>query len=91
VAQFLLERGANAEAKDRALAVTAIPRYFARVSDKKAAAQAVEQALAEYLSTPAIGVAAWTTIGRLRMEAGDGSAALDAALAAALSLRSSLR
>ena len=26
---------ANAEAKDRALAVTAIPRYFARASDKK--------------------------------------------------------
>jgi predicted Zn-dependent protease len=70
---------ANAEAKDRALAVTAIPRYFARASDKKAAAQAVEQALAEYLSTAAIGVAAWTTIGRLRMDAGDGSAALDAA------------
>jgi len=70
---------ANAEAKDRALAVTAIPRYFARVSDKKGAAQAVEQALAEYLSTAAIGVAAWTTIGRLRMEAGDGSAAMDAA------------
>ena len=70
---------ANAEAKDRALAVTAIPRYFARVSDKKGAAQAVEQALAEYLSTATIGVAAWTTIGRLRMEAGDGSAALDAA------------
>lgn len=70
---------ASAEAKDRALAVTAIPRYFARASDKKAAAQAVEQALAEYLSTAAIGVAAWTTIGRLRMDAGDGSAALDAA------------
>ena len=70
---------ANAEAKDRALAVTAIPRYFARASDKKAAAQAAEQALAEYLSTAAVGVAAWTTIGRLRMEAGDGSAALDAA------------
>ena len=70
---------ANAEAKDRALAVTAIPRYFARASDKKAAALAAEQALAEYLSTAAIGVAAWTTIGRLRMEAGDGSAALDAA------------
>ncbi len=70
---------ANAEAKDRALAVIAIPRYFARVSDKKGAAQAVEQALAEYLSTAAIGVAAWTTIGRLRMEAGDGNAAMDAA------------
>ena len=70
---------ANTEAKDRPLAVTAVPRYFARVSDKKGAAQAVEQALAEYLSTAAVGVAAWTTIGRLRMEAGDGSAALDAA------------
>lgn len=70
---------ANAEAKERAMAVGSIPRLFARASDKKAAAQVVEQALADYLSTPALGVAAWTTIGRMRMEAGDGVSALEAA------------
>ena len=69
----------NAEAKDRAIAIASIPRLFARSSDKKGAAQVVEQALAEYLSTPALGVAAWTTIGRMRMEAGDGNSALEAA------------
>ena len=69
---------ASADAKERALALTVIPRFFARAADKKGAAQAVEQALAEYLSAPATGVAAWTTIGRMRMEAGDGSGALDA-------------
>lgn len=69
---------ASTEAKDRALALTLIPRFFARAADKKGAAQAVEQALAEYLSTPATGVAAWTTIGRMRMEAGDGGSALEA-------------
>jgi len=69
----------NAEAKERAIAIASIPRLFARASDKKGAAQVVEQALAEYLITPALGVAAWTTIGRMRMEAGDGSSALEAA------------
>ena len=69
----------NAEAKDRAIAIASIPRLFARASDKKGAAQVVEQALAEYLITPALGVAAWTTIGRMRMEAGDGNSALEAA------------
>ncbi|MCX7225906.1 MAG: hypothetical protein NT071_09950 [Burkholderiales bacterium] len=72
---------ANAEAKDRALAVTAIPRYFARASDKKAAAQAAEQALAEYLSTAAVGVAAWTTIGGHALDAyAEGPALLARAL-----------
>lgn len=69
----------NAEAKERAIAIGSIPRLFARASDKKGAAQVVEQALAEYLSTPALGVAAWTTIGRMRMEAGDSNGALEAA------------
>ena len=69
----------NAEAKERAIAIASIPRLFARASDKKGAAQVVEQALAEYLSTPALGVAAWTTIGRMRMESGDGNSALEAA------------
>ncbi len=70
---------ANTDAKDRAAAISAIPRYFARVSDKKLAATTVEQALAAYLVTPVPGVAAWTSIGRLRLDAGDSAGALDAA------------
>jgi len=68
----------SAEAKERALVITVIPRFYARAADKKGAVQAVEQALAEYLMTPANGVAAWTTIGRMRMEAADGNGALEA-------------
>ena len=70
---------ATTDAKDRAAAILALPRYFARVSDKKLAAATVEQALAAYLGTPVPGVAAWTSIGRLRLEAGDNAGALDAA------------
>ncbi len=70
---------AASESKDRSAAVLAIPRYFARASDKKLASSMVAQALADYLSAPAVGVAAWTVIGRMRFEAGDVSGALDAA------------
>lgn len=70
---------ALADPKDRAAAIAAIPRYFARVTDKKLAVQVVEQALADHLGQRATGAAAWTAIGRLRLEAGDAAAALDAA------------
>jgi tetratricopeptide (TPR) repeat protein len=39
----------------------------------------LEQALTPYVSTPALGAAAWTSIGRMRLEAGDNSGALEAA------------
>lgn len=64
---------------DRMAAVNAVPGFFARTADKKAAAGLVEQALAEYLNDPALGPAAWTSIGRLRMDAKDLEGALDAA------------
>ena len=44
--------------------LAAIPRNYSRVSDKKLAANVVEQALAEYLAQPATGAAAWTAVGR---------------------------
>ncbi len=65
--------------RDRAAVLTAIPRLFARVSDKKQAATLVEQALQEQLSDPATAAVAWTTIGRLRLAAADNAGALDAA------------
>jgi len=70
---------ALADPKDRAVAITLLPRYFARTADKKMAAQVLEQALADHLDAPATAGAAWAAIGRMRLEAGDNSAALEAA------------
>lgn len=64
---------------DRAAAFAAIPRTYSRVTDKKLAARVVEEALAPYLVLPASGVAAWTTVGRMRLAAGDSAGALEAA------------
>ena len=64
---------------DRIAAINGVPGFFARTTDKKAAADLVELALAEYLTDPAVGPAAWTSIGRLRLDAKDQDAALAAA------------
>ena len=69
----------NVDAKDRAAEILGLPRYFARASDKKAAAVALELALNDYLSAPGLAAPAWTVIGRSRLEAGDGVGALEAA------------
>ncbi|MES2943930.1 MAG: tetratricopeptide repeat protein [Pseudomonadota bacterium] len=66
-------------ASERTLAIQAIPRAFARFSDKKLAAAVVEEALASYASQPATAAAAWTTTGRMRLLAGDQPGALAAA------------
>lgn len=68
-----------ADPKDRNAILAVIPRSYSRVSDKKLAANVVEQALAEYLAQPATGSAAWTAVGRMRLAAGDKPAALEAA------------
>ena len=70
---------AATDVKDRSAAIAAIPRYYARITDKKLVASTVEQALADQLGTAASGVTAWTVIGRLRFEAGEITTALDAA------------
>ena len=70
---------AMAEAKERTAALGQIPRIYSRVTDKKLAANVVEQALAEYLNQPASAPAAWTSIGRLRLAAGDSAGAIEAA------------
>lgn len=69
---------ALASATDRVAVVSGIPRLYARVSDKKLAATLVEQALASYLTAPDLGPTAWTSIGRMRLAAGDTSGALEA-------------
>ncbi len=69
-----------AEPRDRALTITLLPRYFARSSDKKLAAEKLEQALAEHLgSSNDTGAAAWSAVGRMRLESGDSAGALEAA------------
>lgn len=70
---------ALADPKDRAAVIASLARTYARAADKKLAAAVVEQALADALKDPATGAAAWTTIGRLRLAAGDAPAALEAA------------
>ena len=66
-------------ARERNTMISAIPRIYARATDKKLAATVVEQALAESLSNPTHGPTAWTTLGRMRLEAGDPPGVLEAA------------
>ena len=70
---------ALADPKDRSAVLAAIPRSYSRVSDKKLAAAIVEQTLADYIAQPDTGPAAWTTVGRMRLAAGDTAGALEAA------------
>ncbi|MEO7158917.1 MAG: hypothetical protein ABIX00_00110, partial [Polaromonas sp.] len=64
---------------ERVAVLTALPRAYARASDRKLASSVVEAALADYLGNPASASAAWTTIGRMRLAADDKNGALDAA------------
>ncbi|MBC7611058.1 MAG: tetratricopeptide repeat protein [Polaromonas sp.] len=64
---------------ERPIAISSIPRAYARVSDKKLAAKVVEEALATYQTNPVTAGAAWTTIGRMRLISGDTSGAFEAA------------
>ncbi len=70
---------ALADPKDRPAVISSLARSYARATDKKEAASVVEQGLAAYLQDPTAGPSAWTTIGRLRLNAGDNAGALDAA------------
>lgn len=59
--------------------LTLIPRHYSRVTDKKRAAQVVEQALAPYLTKSNANAAlAWTSLGRIRLAADDVVGALEA-------------
>ena len=73
---------ATSSAMERAASIAAVPAYFARVSDKKMATGIVEQALAPYFDSPQYGASAWSAIGRMRLDAGDSSGAMDAVVKA---------
>jgi tetratricopeptide (TPR) repeat protein len=64
---------------ERPAVLTAVPRIYARATEKKLASTVVEEALADYLGTPATASAAWTAVSRMRLAAGDTSGALAAA------------
>jgi tetratricopeptide (TPR) repeat protein len=66
-------------ASERAAALAQVPRFYARVSDKKAASALVEQALGEFLQASATASAAWAALGRMRLAAADTAGALEAA------------
>jgi tetratricopeptide (TPR) repeat protein len=70
---------ALADVEERNAALSAIPRLYARVSDKKQAVGVVEQALADALGNPATAASAWSSVGRVRLAAGDTTGALEAA------------
>ena len=63
---------------ERSLAISAIPRTYAKVSDKKMASSVIENALTSYLINPTTAAAAWITIGRMRLAAGNALGALEA-------------
>ncbi len=64
---------------ERSASISQIPRLYARASDKKAAAQLVEQALAESASNALTAAASWSAIGRTRLAAADAAGAVQAA------------
>jgi len=70
---------ALASPSERNAALAAVPRSYARATDKLAAAKVVEEALRPYLQEKATGAAAWATVGRMRLAADDSAGAIDAA------------
>ena len=64
---------------ERDAVINLIPRHYARVSDKKRAAQVAQQALEPYLSkSNTTGAVAWTSLGRMRLASDDAIGALEA-------------
>lgn len=67
-------------AAERDATINAIPRYFARVSDKKRATAVVQQALEPYLQkNTTTSAVAWTSLGRMRLGSDDVAGAQEAA------------
>lgn len=65
-------------ATEKKAAIASVPRVFSRVPDKKWAADTVEKALGAALKQEATAATAWTTVGRMRREAGQLSLAVEA-------------
>ena len=61
--------------------IGSIPRVFGRLQDKNLAAKVVEQALSTAIQNPETAATAWTTIGRMKRDAGEIQPAAEAARA----------
>lgn len=70
---------AGLNATERIAAINLLPRYFARVSDKKLALSVIEKTLATETANRSTGAAAWAAIGTMRLHAEDTDGALEAA------------
>lgn len=70
-------------ATERAGAISQLPRYLSRATDKKQVATVVESALAADLANAITGPSAWSTLGLLRFQAFDSDGAMQAAHRAA--------
>jgi len=66
---------------EQSAAIGSIPRVFSRVQDKNFAAKIVEQALSSAIQNPETAATAWTTIGRMKRDAGEIQPAAEAARA----------
>ncbi len=66
-------------AQERAAAIADIPRYFARVADKKRAAAVVQTALAPELARGKFTASIWAAVGTMQVMAADPAAALKSA------------
>ncbi len=69
---------------DRTSVISLLPRYFSRATDKKQVASVMEHALTTELTNPTSGPAAWSTLGLLRLQAGDSDGALESVQRASL-------
>ena len=67
--------------QEQSAAIASIPRTFGRLQDKNLAAKVVEQALIKAIQNPETAAAAWTTIGRMKRDAGEIQPAAEAARA----------
>ena len=64
---------------EQSAAIGSVPRIFNRVQDKNLAAKVVEQALSTAIQNPITAASAWTTIGRMKRDAGEIQPAAEAA------------
>jgi len=67
--------------QEQSAAIGSIPRVFGRLQDKNLAAKVVEQALNSAIQNSETAATAWTTIGRMKRDAGEIQPAAEAARA----------
>lgn len=65
---------------ERAGAIASVPRLFGVIKDKALAVKVVEKALTQAFAQKATVAAAWTTLGRMRRDAGQTDSAVEAAI-----------